>query len=467
MINTDIFIILGYICLQLGIGFWVSRFIQTENDYYLAGRQNRTWLVTFSAFATWFGAETCMGTAGAIYSSGLAGGRADPMGYTLCLLIFALLLSRKLWNAKITTLSDLFKSRYGREVEVLAAFVMIPTSLLWGAAQVRALGNIVSNASDLNLDIAIALATAVVIIYVSVGGLLADALSDVIQGVIIIVSLVTLTIAIFVKSGLPLDFLSAIPKERFSFFPPDESMFVQIDRWMVPILGSLVAQELVSRVSSAKSAPVAHKATLFASVLYFLVGCLPVFMGLMGPVLVPDLKESEQLIPVLTNKYLPHVFYILFSGALVSAILSTVDSALLASGALISKNIVPHVVDKLSPKSKVRFARMSVALSGVAAYIFAISAESIYNLVQEASALGSAGVLVALLFALFSNFGGKWSAIMTLSAGMIASILGKFLEWQTPFLLSLIIALVAYVGTAVLENALARLGGVEVKSIKT
>lgn len=56
--------------LQLALGYVVFRSIRTEDDYLLAGRKLGYVLATFSIFATWFGAESCIGTAGAARSGG-------------------------------------------------------------------------------------------------------------------------------------------------------------------------------------------------------------------------------------------------------------------------------------------------------------------------------------------------------------------------------------------------------------
>ena len=73
--------IFAYVALQMLIGVLVSRSVRTEDDYLLAGRQLGPALATFSVFATWFGAETGVGSAGAVYQTGLSATRADPFGY--------------------------------------------------------------------------------------------------------------------------------------------------------------------------------------------------------------------------------------------------------------------------------------------------------------------------------------------------------------------------------------------------
>ncbi len=70
--------LIAFLALQLGIGIWVSRRIANESDYLLAGRQLGYVLVTFSVFATWFGAETVIGSAGTVHREGLSLASAEP-----------------------------------------------------------------------------------------------------------------------------------------------------------------------------------------------------------------------------------------------------------------------------------------------------------------------------------------------------------------------------------------------------
>lgn len=69
----------------------MSRSIRSEEDYFLGGRRLGGLLVSFSLFATWFGAETCIGSSAAVYERGLAGSRTDPFGYSAWLLLLGLL----------------------------------------------------------------------------------------------------------------------------------------------------------------------------------------------------------------------------------------------------------------------------------------------------------------------------------------------------------------------------------------
>jgi Na+/proline symporter len=69
---------------------------------------------------------------------------------------------------------------------VLAALVMIPTSIIWAAAQIQAFALVLAAISPIPADTALIVAVAVVITYTWLGGLLGDVISDVVQSTIII-----------------------------------------------------------------------------------------------------------------------------------------------------------------------------------------------------------------------------------------------------------------------------------------
>ena len=98
-------------------------------------------------------------------------------------------------------------------------------------------------------------------------------------------------------------------------------------------------------------------------------------LGLVGSALLPGLAEPEQILPLLAERYLPTLLYVLFAGALVSAILSTVDSALLVAAGMLSHNLAVPLLPGLSERDKVRLARAGVALLGLVAYAMAYRAE--------------------------------------------------------------------------------------------
>ncbi|GMV94762.1 MAG: sodium:solute symporter [Candidatus Hydrogenedentota bacterium] len=438
--------VLVYVVIQLTIGLVVSRHMTSEDEYFLAGRRLKFGITMMTVFATWFGAETCIGSAGAIYEEGLAGGRADPFGYALCLFVMGAVFAYPLWKRKLTTLGDLFRERYSHRVEELAVILMIPGSVMWAAAQIRAFGHVIAVSSDFSAGTGITMAAVVVITYTVAGGLLADAITDLIQGIALIVGLVVLFIVGMNALGGFEAAMATVEPDRFRVFTGGGvTPLERIEAWAIPIFGSVVAQELVARTLAARSANVARAATISASGLYVCVGLLPAMLGLVGPSLVPGLEDPEQLLPAAARELLPTFLYVLFAGALVSAILSTVDSALLAASALLSHNLIVPMLPGATDRTKVRTARVSVVVLGIVAYILAWQAGGVYELVEEASAFGSSGIFVVVVFALFTNFGGRAAAFATLAVGGASWIFGSYvLTLPYPYLLSLAAAFLTY-----------------------
>jgi SSS family transporter len=449
--------VLVYVIAQLVVGLVVSRRMTSEDDYLLAGRRLGFPMAMMTIFATWFGAETCIGSAGAIYEGGLSGGRADPFGYALCLLIMGLVFAMPLWRRKITTLGDVFRQRYSPKVEKLAVLIIMPTSIIWAAAQIRAFGQVLSVSSGLDARLTITFAAAVVITYTVAGGLFADAVTDFIQGIALVSGLLVLAVAVALKLGAGDGNLAEVLRpERLSIFGTgDEPFLLRIETWAVPILGSVVAQELVSRTLASRTPQTARNATLAASGVYLVVGLIPACIGLVGPAVVPDLDDPEHLLASAARELLPTALYIVFAGALISAILSTVDSALLAAAALASHNLVVPLLPSESERSKVRAARAAVVLFGLIAYTLAFQAGGVYELVEEASAFGSSGVFVVVVFALFTRYGGRFAASGSLITGSVVYIFAAHVAPKLqihdyvsllnyPYLLSLAAAFLVY-----------------------
>lgn len=437
--------VLAFVVVQLAIGWWVSRRIVGEDDYLLAGRRMGPWLATGTLFATWFGAETCVGSAGQVFEHGVSIRSAEPFGYGLCLVLMGLVLARPLWKRRLVTLADLFRERYSPGVERLAALLMIPTSVLWAAAQLRAFGQVLASASTMELEAAILAATAITLGYTTMGGLLADAITDVIQGVLLIVGLVVLLVAVVLHVGGPSAALSAIDGGRVELVPAAAGGWLSVlEDWSIPILGSVVAQELVSRISAARSGAVARAAPIAAGGMYVLVGLIPVFLGLLAPALLGDLEHPEQALPRLAVLHLPGLLQLVFTGALVSAILSTVDSTLLVSSALASHDLIQPLRPGLSERARLRLARGGVIAFGIVASGLALSAEGVFELVELASSFGSSGLVVIVFLGLFTRWGGAAAAFAALVLGASTFVVAGAFDVRAPYLTSLAAALAAY-----------------------
>lgn len=451
--------LLFYVALQLGVGVVVSRKVRNEDDYLVAGRSLGPLMTTASVFATWFGAETCIGAAGQVYDKGLGAVSADPFGYGLCLLVMGVVLAGPLWRRKVVTLADLFRQRYSPAVERTVALLVIPSSILWAAAQIRAFGTVLAATGGLTPELGMMIAIAIVLVYTTFGGMLADAYTDLLQGTVLVVSLVVLAVvalpdlpALAQAWNAPAPAPTAVPPAHLAAGSAPAAL-VTLNDWAIPVLGSLFAQELLMRISSSRSARIARRSTLAAGLIYLVVGVIPVGLGLLGRTVVPGIDQADAVLPAVTRHYLGELGFIILSGALVSAILSTVDSALLACGSLVAHNLVPARVREQSPTAALRVARASVVGLGLVAWGLAHGSDGVHELVQEASAFGSTGVLVIGVMALTSRVGGPAAALTALLGGLASwVVLAHVLGSPVAYLGSLLCAAGGYGVVAVLER---------------
>src|SRR5690606_5559749 len=105
-VNWLLFALVGYLAIQLAIGAWLAPKIHTETDYLVAGRRLGYPLTIFSIFATWFGAETCIASAGRAYDEGFSLISAEPFAYGITLMVMGLVFAVPMWRMKLTTMAD-------------------------------------------------------------------------------------------------------------------------------------------------------------------------------------------------------------------------------------------------------------------------------------------------------------------------------------------------------------------------
>jgi Na+/proline symporter len=410
-----LFVLIGYVGLQLALGVWVSRRVSTQQDYLLGGRSLGLVLCGASMFATWFGAETCVGAAGEVYQHGLGAISADPFGYGVCLILFGSFIAAELRGRGYTTLADLFGDRFSPLVERVVALLLLPGSVLWAAAQIRAFGQVFASASEgLDPTLGVTLAAGVTLLYTASGGLLADVYTDLLQGVVLVVTLVALAVITVSMVGS----IDTVIARASSGAPGEEAGgFATLNDWAVPIAGSLFTQEVISRAVASRTTQIARRAAVLAGLVYLVFGTIPVVLGLVARVLLPQAVDGEQVLPILSRHLFGEVGFVVLAGTLVSAILSTVDSCLLACGALIMQNLVGRRARGLSDRTRLRLTRLCVVGLGAVAYVLALYGSSVHGLVAESSALGSAGLFVAGLLGLFTRVGGVRAALLSLCLG--------------------------------------------------
>lgn len=386
-------LILIYVAAQVALAMWAGRGAQSAADYLVAGRKLGTFAVAMSVFATWFASESLIATSGDVARDGLAGARAEPFAYAIGIFAIGFYFARRLRSGGYITIADFLRDRFGPATEALAAIAIALSATTWSAAQLFAFATILVSASPLDFPTALAAATLLVMTYTLFGGLAGDVWTDIVQGLIMIAGIAILFGLMVSALGGISQTLGAIPAASLSFTVPGESWSEGLELWLIPIIGTMVSQEALARTVAARSPDVARSGALAGGAIYLVVGLLPVSFGLLGPALAPalgvTLGQGEAYLPSLAEALFPPWLYIIFTGALISAILSSVDSALLAVSGVATTSGYRRLVPDASPKALLRAARTATVLAAFVAALVAAQGESLRGLVLDAGAIAA------------------------------------------------------------------------------
>ena len=193
-----------------------------------------------------------------------------------------------------------------------------------------------------------------------------------------------------------------MPAERLSWGDAGGNPLAPAEMWAIPIFGTMASIELISGMLATRSAHVARDACVMGGGLYLLVGLNLVFLGLVGSIIDPNVKTGEKIVLWLVELNLPAGPYVIFAGAVVSAVLSTVDSALLASGSILSLNVIQPVGGTVVREYPLLTTRFAVAGLGLVALVIALRPGTIHDLIMRAASFGSGDLVVVTLFGLFT-----------------------------------------------------------------
>jgi len=383
-----IWFIIVYLMVSVGIGLYASKRVHTSRDFVVAGRNLSMPVVTATVFATWFAAETVLGTSAVFVQEGLGGVVADPFGASMCLILAGMFFAPLLYRMNLLTIGDYYRVRYNGTIELLMSVFIMISYLGWVAAQIVALGlvfNVVTNGA-ISQEAGMVLGLCIVLTYTIFGGMWSVALLDFVQMAVIMSALIFIAILISGDvGGVAYVVSQADAAGKLDFFPSGgmEVWVPFIGLGLTMMLGSIPQQDVFQRMTSAKTEKIAVRGTVLGGVLYFAFAFIPMFLAfaatLIDPAFFNNLVEvdSEMVLPNLILNHTPMIAQIFFFGALLSAIMSTASATLLAPSAMFTENILKHFALKdMSDKQMLLTLRVTlIAFSGMVLW-FAMNSES-------------------------------------------------------------------------------------------
>lgn len=434
-----LFFIIAYLVLTILVGVWASKRVKTSGDFMLAGRSLPLALSAAALFATWFGSETVFGASSQFLEGGLYAVIEDPFGAALCLFLFGHFFTRKLYKLQLLTLGDYFKVRFGKRAELVASVFLAPPYAGYVAGQLVAMALILNVVTGMEVWQGVIACAVVVTIYTYIGGMWAISVTDFIQGILIIVGLIVLSVILANKAGGAGVVFEGVSPDTFKFLPsPDtKSIVAYLAAWSVLGLGSIPSQDVFQRAMSSKSANTAVYACYLGAFLYLTFAMLPLFISLCTKHLYPDqiTGDTQLVLPTMVLTHTNIFVQIVFFGSLISAIMSTTSSALLAPASICAENIVkPLMKGAMSDQQLLLVTRVSVLVFSIVASVMACIRSNIYELVSESSILSLVSLFIPLTMGLHWRRANARGAILSMVTGMCAWFIFEQFESDIPSL---------------------------------
>ena len=427
-------LVMLYLAVTIAIGLVAARRVKNTADFVVAGRSLPLIMIVTTTFATWFGSETVLGIPAKFVEGGLSSVIEDPFGAGSCLILVGLFFAARLYRMQLFTLSDYYRERYGRVVEVICALLILLSYLGWVSAQVTALGLVfhLLSGGAVSISLGMAIGVLTILAYTLAGGMWSVAVTDFMQMLILVAGLGTLAyFAADLAGGADQVFALATSRDLFRFWPEPSfhDMVFFFAAAITMMLGSIPQQDVFQRVMSANSESAAVKGPVLGGAFYILFAFVPMFLVASALIIMPEqaaalLKDDPQkILPTLVLEHMPFFMQVLFFGALISAVMSTASATLLAPSVTFTENIWRQFRPRSDDATELRTMRITVLVLAGCVLLYAIRMQGtpIYELVSGAYQVTLVGAFVPLVCGLY------WRRATT--QGAIAAIFGGIAVW--------------------------------------
>ena len=425
-------LVIAYLLVTIAIGLVAAKRVKNTADFAIAGRHLPLAMIVTTTFATWFGSETVLGIPAKFVNSGLHGVVEDPFGAGSCLILVGLFFAAKLYRMTLLTISDYFRERYGRSVEVICSVIIMVSYLGWVSAQVTALGLVFNVLSDgvVSLPVGMVIGVVSILAYTLFGGMWSVAITDFIQMIILVVGLSILAVfAAGQAGGADKVMALAISQDMFKFWPEPNTKDVLFffASAITIMLGSIPQQDVFQRVMSANSLKAATHGPVIGGICYILFAFVPMFLVVSAMIIMPEqaaalmADDPQKVLPTLVMTQMPFVMQVLFFGALLSAIKSCASATLLAPSVTFTENIWRQFHPHQSDQQELRAMRVTVLVFSmlVLGYAIRMQGTSIYEMVSGAYQVPLVGAFVPLTFGLYWKRATTQGAIFALVLGLL------------------------------------------------
>jgi sodium/proline symporter len=435
-----------YMVVMLAVGLYYARRSRSPQDFYLGGRKLGAWVTALSAEASDMSSWLLLGLPGLAYLTGFAEAGWTAIGLAAGTYLNWLFVSRRLRRysqiaGNAFTLPDFFSNRFHDQKRILMSFsalYIIIFFTVYIASGFASSGLLVNTFLGFDSVTMMLIIGGVVVVYIGIGGFLADSYTDLIQGFLMILALIVITVVGLNQAGgfgQVLDHARAMPGflDWFAVHSPADNTAVPFKGLTIVStlawgLGYFGMPHILLRFMAIRKTAQLRRSRIIATVWVVLALGLAVLIGLIGAALFPGAlsgQDSERVFILMSINYLTPLLAGVMLAAILAATMSTTDSQLLVSSSSISQNFLKGLIKKdASERLTTWVGRIAILAVAVAAAIIAFDPQStIFEIVSHAWAGFGATFGPLMLFSLFWRRTTLRGALAGMVGGALCSLL--------------------------------------------
>lgn len=441
-------IVITYIAILLGIGYYWMRRSRTSSHFLMANRQLGPVLLTSSLLATLIGIASTVGTAGVAYKSGWAGylyGVGGGIGMITLAYTFT-----NIRRYNFMTMAEEIASYYGgnRLLLMMTAILVFSALICWTGIQVKGAGLYLNVITGMDIQNCIIIAGLGFAIYVILGGYMAVIYTDLIQAIVLYIGIVALSIVVVVKSGGWNEMMMRLPEANRSILGIEAVGWKHAINIVAGVfLLVMLAPGYRHRIYTGRNEKILRNAFLICGVLYFVFTIFSAIIGMGAYTLNPNLADIDQALPYVAKNLLPVFFASIIIVAGLSAGLSSGDSSSFAAVVYFVRHIYPLVFRRF-PVHAILTARVAAALIFTLGVYIVLQFQSIVQMIVTLVAFLNSGLLASFVMGKFWKKSTWQGAVGAIIAGILASsavtwIPSWTLFWERPTIPAIIAAFAA------------------------
>lgn len=394
-----ILLVVLFMMISVGVGILCRRHTRDTMGFVLGGRTVGPWLSAFAYGTSYFSAVIFIGYAGqfgwkyGIASTWIGIGNAF-IGSLLAWVVLGRRTRVMTQHLNAATMPDFFEKRFlSKSLKIAAAIIIFIFLIPYTASVYNGLSRLFEMAFGIDYSYCIIGMAVLTAVYVLIGGYMATAVNDFIQGIIMLVGIVITIIAVlrlnggFAESILLLskvaDEVSGINGAFISFFGPDPLSLLGVV--ILTSLGTWGLPQMVQKFYAIKSEKDVRIGTIVSTVFAVVVAAGSYFLGGFGRLFESSIEYSANGTPVYDSimpsilSLLPDLLVAIVIMLVLSASMSTLSSLVLTSSSVITIDLVDELKKKkMTERNKISVMRIFLA--------FFVAVSAVIALVQYKSA---------------------------------------------------------------------------------